>query len=96
MLAAREGEAASWSTAQRMRFELLRAKAMNKGDILFTSDSVMRQVTDYYDSHGTDNERMEAHYLLGCVYRGLYEVPRAIDCFMDGCFFEILSDKNVA
>ncbi len=73
----------AWPRRQRMRHELLRAKAMNKAYVNFTTDSVMRQVADYYDSLGTPNERMEAHYLLGCVYRDLGEAPRAIDCYLD-------------
>ena len=73
----------AWPRRQRMRHELLRAKAMNKAYVNFTTDSVMKEVADYYDSHGTPNERMEAHYLLGCTYRDLGEAPRALDCFND-------------
>ena len=71
------------SRRQRMRHELLRARAMNKAYVDFTTDSVMKEVAAYYDRHGTPNERMEAHYLLGCVYRDLGEAPRAIDCYLD-------------
>ena len=71
------------SHRQRMRHELLRAKAMNKAYVDFTTDSVMRLVADYYDRHGTPNERMEAHYLLGCTYRDMGEAPRAVDCYLD-------------
>ena len=73
----------AWPRRQRMRHELLRAKAMNKAYVNFTTDSVMKEVADYYDSHGTPNERMEAHYLLGCAYRDLGEAPRAIDSYLD-------------
>jgi len=44
---------------------------------------VMREVAAYYDSHGTANDRLLAHYLLGCTYRDLGEAPRAVDCFHD-------------
>ena len=67
----------------RMEQELLRARAMNKAYVDFTTDSVMKEVADYYDHHGTPNERMEAHYLLGCTYRDMGEAPRAIDCYLD-------------
>ena len=69
--------------ADAMRQELLRAREMNKEYVPFTTDSVMRKVAAWYDRHGTPNERMEAHYLLGCVYRDLGEAPRAIDCYLD-------------
>ena len=52
-----------------MQGELLRARRMNKEYIDFTTDSVMKEVAAYYDRHGSPNERMEAHYLLGCAYR---------------------------
>ena len=61
-----------------MRYSLLYAKAMNKGYINFTSDSVMKNVTNYYDKHGTANEKMLAYYLLGCVYRDLHDSPLAL------------------
>ena len=78
-----EGQMAGESKSVRMRYQLLRHQAMNKAYVPFTSDSLMLDVTDYYDRHGTANERMLAHYLLGCVYRDLDEVPHAIDCYLD-------------
>ena len=83
LLQSHDGEKGLWRSRQRMRHELLRAKAMNKAYVSFTTDSVMRLVTHYYDCNGTPNERMEAHYLLGCTYRDLGEAPRAIDCYLD-------------
>lgn len=64
-----------------MHRQLLLAQAQNKAVVDFTSDSTMTEVVLYYDHHGTPNQRMLAHYLLGCVYRDLGEVPRAIDCY---------------
>lgn len=66
---------------QRMRYELLRHKAMNKACITFTSDSVMKEVVDYYDNHGSANERMLANYVLGCVYRDMHEAPMALEYY---------------
>ena len=74
---------AGWSKAAQMRYDLLRAKAQNKAYIPFTSDSAATAFTHYYDSHGTPNDRLQAHYLLGCVYRDLGESPRAVNCFSD-------------
>ena len=76
-------ENTGWGKSQRMRHALLTAKAMNKAFVDFTTDSVMREVAAYYDSHGTANDRLLAHYLLGCTYRDLGEAPRAVDCFHD-------------
>lgn len=78
-----EAQAATFSKAQRMRFQLLKAEVMNKTWVDFTSDSIMTSVVAYYDKTGNPNERMLAHYLLGCVYRDLKETPQAIACYQD-------------
>lgn len=75
--------AVTWNKAQRMKFELLHAKAQNKAYIDFTTDSIMIDVVEYFDEHGTANEQMEAHYLLGCTYRDLQESPQALSCYLD-------------
>ena len=67
-----------FSQSQKMRYELLRHKAMNKACITFTTDSVMKEVVDYYDHHGSANERMLVNYVLGCVYRDMHEAPMAL------------------
>lgn len=70
-----------FTKGQRMRYELLYHKAMNKACITFTSDSVMKEVVDYYDNHDSANERMLANYVLGCVYRDLHEAPMALEYY---------------
>ena len=70
-----------FTQAQKMRYELLRYKAMNKACITFTSDSVMKEVVDYYEDHGSANQRMLANYVLGCVYRDMHEVPLALEYY---------------
>lgn len=66
---------------QRMRYELLYHKAMNKAYIPFKSDSVMQEVADYYEHHGSANDRMLAYYVLGCVYRDMHEAPTALEYY---------------
>ena len=73
-----DSEVPHWPRRRQMHHELLRARAMNKAYIIFTTDSVMKQTAEWYDRHGTPNEQMEAHYLLGCTYRDMGEAPRAI------------------
>ena len=72
-----------WSKARRMRYDLLRAKAQNKAFVDFTTDSIAKDFTDYYDRHGSANDRVLAHYLLGCTYRDIGETPRVVNCYMD-------------
>ena len=83
MLDSLKGEAQGWSKAQRMRYHLLTMKAQNKAYVDFTSDSLAKDVVEYYDNHGTANDRLLAHYLLGCVYRDLGESPEALRAYYD-------------
>ena len=81
MLDGVESQLPEFSKAQKMRYELLRHKAMNKAYISFTSDSIMKEVVNYYDRHGSANERLLANYVLGCVYRDMHEVPLALEYY---------------
>ena len=81
MLDGVKSQLSEFTKKQRMRYELLRHKAMNKACITFTSDSVMKEVVDYYDHHGSANERMLVNYVLGCVYRDMHEVPLALEYY---------------
>ena len=83
LLLGMEEEAAAQNKAGRMYYELLRADAQNKAYVDFTTDSVMKIVADYYDRHGSANEQMRAHYLLGCTYRDLKDVPMELQCFQE-------------
>ena len=69
--------------SRQMHEALMQAKAQNENFEPFTTDSTMLRVVDYYDSHGSANEQMLAHYLLGCVYRDLGDAPRALECYHD-------------
>lgn len=81
MLDALKPEWSKFTKAQRMRYDLLYHKAMNKAYIDFTSDSTMLAVVDYYEHHGTANDRMLAYYILGCVYRDMHEAPMALEYY---------------
>lgn len=81
MLDGVKSQLSEFTKKQRMRYELLRHKAMNKACITFTSDSVMKEVVDYYDNHSSANERMLANYVLGCVYRDMHEAPMALEYY---------------
>lgn len=61
-----------------MKQRLLMAKAQNKLYLSMPTDSIFQEVVDYYDSWGTDNEKMQVYYLLGCVYRDQKDAPKAM------------------
>lgn len=75
------------SKAEQMKLELLSARAQNKAYILFSTDSVMQKVCDYYDNHGTMEQKVESHYLLGCSYRDMGDFVQALQCFTDAISF---------
>ena len=59
------------------------ADSLNRSYIPISSDSLLKEATSYFDRHGTPNERLRAHYLLGCAYRDMGEAPRAIEVWQD-------------
>lgn len=64
-----------------MRHRLLIAKAENKLYLQMPSDSLFQEVVDYYESKGSSNDKMEARYLMGCIYRDQKEAPRAMQWY---------------
>ena len=78
-----KSEKPHWSKNQRMHYDLLHLKAENKAYVPLNSDSIAKELVSYYNTWGNANERMMAHYLLGCVYRDKGDSPRAIDAYLD-------------
>ena len=74
-------EAEKQEKALRMRHLLLRCNAQNKADSLFSSDSLGLLLTRYYDGQDMPNQRVLAHYVLGCAYRDMGEDLSALSCF---------------
>ena len=83
MLCGMNEEAEEVSEPLRMRHLLLRSNAQNKAYVDFTSDSIGCLLVDYYDAHGTSNERMLAHYIKGCAYRDMGDQPASLRCYND-------------
>jgi hypothetical protein len=69
-------------TMGRMHEAVEAALEQNRNYEAFTTDSVLRRVVDYYDHPlrfwVSSNERLRAHYALGCAYRDLHEAPMAL------------------
>ncbi|MBO4663828.1 MAG: hypothetical protein J5663_05400 [Bacteroidaceae bacterium] len=89
------GQLGDVSESLRMRYYLLYADAQNKLDGQLPSDSVFHEVVEYYDQqHGSSNEQMKAHYLMGCIYRDLMEAPVALQCYYDAIDKADTVDEN--
>ena len=67
----------------RMQYLLHRTNAQNKTNVKFTSDSLAKDLVDHFDSHGTTNERVLAHYLLGRALSDMEEAPAALQVYYD-------------
>lgn len=72
---------------EQMKYTLLRVKAEDKLFVLQKSDSTMLAVVDYYEHHGTDEDRLLAYYLLAAAYRDMHDSPKAIEYYMKATEF---------
>ena len=68
------------SRSSRMRLALIKAKAQNKLGMRLPKDT-LAMLADYYDSHGSANERMLADYITGCMYMDNDDTPMALHYF---------------
>ena len=66
----------------RMRAELDSINQRNRNDQPFTAADVQPYV-NFFDDHGTANDRLLAHYLLGRTYHEHGEAPMALQCYQD-------------
>lgn len=78
----------------RMQCSLHRTNALNKLDTLFRSTEETQQLADYFDDHGTPNEKLLAHYLLGRAYYDTGESPMALKCFQDAVAMADTTDAD--
>ena len=60
---------------------LLKTHAEDKLYVTHLSDSIMQEVVEYYDAHGTPAQRAQAHYVLGRVYCDMRLSGSAISAF---------------
>ena len=65
----------------RLWYALSRTEADDKCYILHVSDSTMRAAANYYNSHGSDLQRVRADYLLGRVYCDMHLYGHALASF---------------
>ena len=68
---------------QQMLAQLEELERQNVADSLMTNDSLALALADFFDRHGTPNEQLRAHYILGRTYADLGEAPAAIEAYFD-------------
>ena len=79
----------------RMYYDMLLTLAKDKCYIPHTSDSVMLAVVDYYESHGTPHQKLEANYLLGRVYNDLNMTADALKYFQRALWVEGTDSSDI-
>ena len=76
------------------RAQLDSLQVVNQADTVFRSDSLQRILVDYFDAHGTANDRMLAHYLLGRAYYDMGETPLALHHYHEAIESADTTDKD--
>ena len=68
-----------------MRQRLVALNELNRADSVLTvkERDEAQTLTDYFDSHGTPNDQLLAHYLLGRCYADMHEAPMALHCYQE-------------
>lgn len=76
-------------------YALSRTEADDKCYILHVSDSTMRAAANYYNSHGSDFQRVRANYLLGRVYCDMHLYGHALTSFNKAITVESENDSTI-
>ena len=65
----------------QMQYQLQLATAHTKLGEVFTTDSLTKSLVDYFDKHGTDDEKALSYYLYGCSLVDLGQAPEGLQAY---------------
>ena len=92
-----------FSTHFKKQYQLQLAAAEMKAGAIFTTDSLTKELVDYFDASGDDEEVALAYYMYGCSLIDLGQSPEGIQAYYTAlskvdttkadCNFELL--KNI-
>ena len=70
---------------ERIRYEnvLNQAERQNADYDSITNLDSIKMAVKFVDANGSNNERIRAHYLLGCAYRDMGEAPHALESYQN-------------
>lgn len=63
------------------KYELLRIRLSDKANVMPSSDATIRKLVPYFERVGSHQEKQEAYYYAGSIYRDLQDTPRALENF---------------
>lgn len=65
----------------QMLQQLEELEATNRAGEQLLNDSLAEELVDYFERHGSSNERMRSRYMLGRTYYFMGELPRALEIY---------------
>ena len=77
-----------------MKEKLLLTDSLNQAGAPLDTITFMQDVVNYYDTWGTADNQVTAHYLLGCVFRDQNNTPMALRCFRDAISYADTTDAD--
>ena len=72
---------AACDDGKQQRLQLEELERMNRADSLMTNDSLALVLADYFDRHGTNNEKLRAYYILGRTYDDQGNASKALEAY---------------
>ena len=72
---------AACDDGKQQLLQLEELERMNRADSLMTNDSLALVLADYFDRHGTNNEKLRAYYILGRTYADQGEASKALEAY---------------
>lgn len=80
---------------RRARYSLLYTMALNRNQIDTTNLSVIRPAVNYYERHGSDDDRMKTFYYLGTVRHNSGDLNGAIASYIRAKEYSLRSDNLI-
>lgn len=72
----------------RVRYNLIKIEAEDKCYISHSSDSIILNIVNYLDQHGSPIQKMKAYYLLGRVYSDMQLTGESINAYKNSINIE--------
>lgn len=69
--------------SHQQRLQLEELERQNRADSVMQDLALAQSLADHFDRHGTRNEQLRAHYILGRTYADRGELPQAVAAYND-------------
>jgi len=69
--------------SHQQRLQLEELERQNRADSVMQDLALAQSLADHFDRHGTSNEQLRAHYILGRTHADRNELPQAVAAYND-------------